>query len=31
MFPVIETFHLLGLGLTAGAVLIVDLAFWAWA
>ncbi len=25
MFPVIETFHLLGLGLTAGAVLIVDL------
>ncbi len=25
LFPVIETFHLLGLGLTAGAVLIVDL------
>jgi uncharacterized protein DUF6644 len=25
MFPVIETFHLLGLGLTAGAVLIVNL------
>jgi len=25
MFPVIEAFHLLGLGLTAGAVLIVDL------
>jgi hypothetical protein len=25
MFPVIETFHLLGLGLTAGAVLVVDL------
>src|SRR5215470_20334073 len=25
LFPVIEAFHLLGLGLTAGAVLIVDL------
>jgi len=25
IFPVIEAFHLLGLGLTAGAVLIVDL------
>jgi hypothetical protein len=25
MFPVIEVFHLLGLGLTAGAVLVVDL------
>jgi Family of unknown function (DUF6644) len=25
LFPVIETFHLLGLGLTAGAVLIVNL------
>ena len=25
MFPVIETFHLLGLGVTAGAVLIVNL------
>jgi hypothetical protein len=25
LFPVIETFHLLGLGLTAGAVLILDL------
>jgi hypothetical protein len=25
MFPVIETFHLLGLGLTSGAVLIVNL------
>jgi hypothetical protein len=25
LFPVIETFHLLGLGVTAGAVLIVDL------
>jgi hypothetical protein len=25
MFPVIETFHLFGLGLTAGAVLIVNL------
>ncbi|HMA72336.1 MAG TPA: DUF6644 family protein [Xanthobacteraceae bacterium] len=25
LFPVIESFHLLGLGLTAGAVLIVDL------
>src|SRR5437762_975893 len=25
LFPLIEAFHLLGLGLTAGAVLIVDL------
>jgi len=25
LFPVIEAFHLLGLGLTAGAVLVVDL------
>jgi hypothetical protein len=25
LFPVIETFHLLGLGLTAGAVLVADL------
>jgi hypothetical protein len=25
LFPVIETFHLLGLGVTAGAVLIVNL------
>jgi uncharacterized protein DUF6644 len=25
LFPVIESFHLLGLGLTAGAVLLVDL------
>src|ERR1700747_2191439 len=25
MFPVVETFHLLGLGLTAGAVLVVNL------
>jgi hypothetical protein len=25
LFPVIESFHLLGLGLTAGAVLVVDL------
>jgi hypothetical protein len=25
LFPIIEAFHLLGLGLTAGAVLIVDL------
>ena len=25
LFPVIEAFHLLGLGLTAGAVLLVDL------
>ena len=25
LFPVIEAFHLLGLGLTAGSVLIVDL------
>src|SRR5258707_13990438 len=24
LFPVIESFHLLGLGLTAGAVLVVD-------
>jgi len=25
LFPIIEAFHLVGLGLTAGAVLIVDL------
>jgi len=31
LFPLIEAFHLVGLGLTAGAVLIVDLRLWVWA
>jgi hypothetical protein len=30
LFPVIEAFHLLGLGLTAGAALMVDLRLFGW-